>query len=159
MSLVSTNLSGDAYLNYLFSGLVEIPAYIFSPILMNQIGRKKTVIVTHFFTAAVLFPLIFIPLEYKIAYMVFWLLGKLGISVCFISLFVYGAEIFPTIVRNTCMGTASFFGNIGGMLSFQTQYLAQINPVLPVAFYSFISFAGGLITFAFPETHQHRHIN
>lgn len=78
MSLVSTNLSGNAYLNYIYSGLVEIPAYIFSPFLMNwfeycleklffnldtfRIGRKKTVITSHIFTGASLLPLVFIPL-------------------------------------------------------------------------------------------------
>lgn len=36
MSLISTSLSGDAYLNYLFSGIIEIPAYTFIPILINR---------------------------------------------------------------------------------------------------------------------------
>ena len=99
--------------------------------------------------------LVIIFLDYKNTYIAFWLMGKFGISICFLSLFVYGSEIFPTIVRNTCLGTCAFFGNLGGMLAFQTQYLAKINPLLPVIFYSIVSFAGGFITFVFPETISH----
>ena len=36
LSLYSTHLAGNVYLNYLFMGLVEIPAYILSPIGMNM---------------------------------------------------------------------------------------------------------------------------
>jgi MFS family permease len=122
-----------------------------------SIGRKKTVIASHLVTAVSLFPLIFISTESRTTYMTFWLLGKLGVSVCFISLFVYGAEIFPTIVRNTCMGTSSFFGNIGGMVALKIPDLSKIVPFFPVLLYSLMSFAGGLITFVFPETHQHLH--
>jgi OCT family organic cation transporter-like MFS transporter 4/5 len=36
MSLVSSGLSGDGYLNYVYSGLVEIPAYVFTPFVMDR---------------------------------------------------------------------------------------------------------------------------
>uniref|UniRef100_A0A914Y2W2 Major facilitator superfamily (MFS) profile domain-containing protein n=1 Tax=Panagrolaimus superbus TaxID=310955 RepID=A0A914Y2W2_9BILA len=152
MSLISTSLAGDAYLNYLFSGIIEIPAYTFIPLLINRIGCKKFVIIVHIFTAAALFPILFIQPDFQIIYITFWLLGKLGAAVGIVSLFVYGAEIFPTNIRSTCLGTAAFFGNIGGMISVQTQYLKQINPIFPAAFYSFMSFTAGIITLFLPET-------
>uniref|UniRef100_A0A914Z844 Major facilitator superfamily (MFS) profile domain-containing protein n=1 Tax=Panagrolaimus superbus TaxID=310955 RepID=A0A914Z844_9BILA len=128
VSLLSTHLSNNPYLSFLYSGIAEMPACFILPLAVNWIGSNET------------------------AYTILWLLGKLGISICMNSLFVYGAEIFPPIIRSTCLGTASFFGNIGGMIPFQTNtFLAQLHPIVPVAFYSFLSLVGGAITFALPK--------
>uniref|UniRef100_A0A914PR82 Major facilitator superfamily (MFS) profile domain-containing protein n=1 Tax=Panagrolaimus davidi TaxID=227884 RepID=A0A914PR82_9BILA len=89
--------------------------------------------------------------DFETVYTIFWLLGKLGISICSISLFVFGAEVFPSNIRSTCLGIASFFGNIGGMLPYQTQNLAKINSSFPVAFYCLLSLAGAIATFIIPS--------
>lgn len=39
MSMYSTYLGGNAYVNYLISGLVELPAYFAGPLLLNRFGR------------------------------------------------------------------------------------------------------------------------
>lgn len=36
LSLYSTHFAGDIYMNYFLVGLVEVPAYILSPIAMNR---------------------------------------------------------------------------------------------------------------------------
>ena len=36
MSLFSTALVGDPYINYVLSGIVEIPAYVLAPELLNR---------------------------------------------------------------------------------------------------------------------------
>ncbi|KAE9556585.1 hypothetical protein FO519_000279 [Halicephalobus sp. NKZ332] len=156
MSLFSTTLVGNPYWNFVLSGAIEIPAYLFSPFLMNRLGRRKTVFGTHIFTALCLLPLVFIDMDHKVLYVTFWLLGKLGTSVSFISLFVYGSEIFPTQIKNTCMGVAALFGNIGGVLAYQTHELTTIYFGLPMMIFSAFSFFGGLVILGFPETATHR---
>ena len=155
MSLFSTTLVGNPYWNFVLSGAIEIPAYLFSPILMNKFGRRKTVFGTHIFTALCLLPLVFIDMNHKLLYVTFWLLGKLGTSVSFISLFVYGSEIFPTQIKNTCMGIAALFGNIGGVLAYQTHELTSFYFGLPMMVFSAFSFTGGLVILGFPETSNH----
>uniref|UniRef100_A0AC34QBN7 Major facilitator superfamily (MFS) profile domain-containing protein n=1 Tax=Panagrolaimus sp. JU765 TaxID=591449 RepID=A0AC34QBN7_9BILA len=156
MSLFSTSLVGNPYLNHVLAGAVEIPAYLFAPQLMNRIGRKKTVIASHFFTTLSLLPLTFIKMENKFLYVSFWLLGKLGTSISFLSLFVYGSELFPTSIKNTCIGIASMFGNLGGICAYQSHSLANIYPGLPMILFSSLSLVGGLVIFLFPETATHR---
>lgn len=68
MSLFSTSLVGNPYLNHVLAGAVEIPAYLFAPQLMNRIGRKKTVIASHFFTTLSLLPLTFIKMGKFLAF-------------------------------------------------------------------------------------------
>ena len=41
LSLNTGNLSGDFYLNFFLSGLVEFPAYTLCLVFLDRIGRKK----------------------------------------------------------------------------------------------------------------------
>jgi len=41
LSLNTGNLSGDFYLNFFLSGLVEFPAYTLCLVLLDRTGRKK----------------------------------------------------------------------------------------------------------------------
>ena len=45
------------------------------------------------------------------------LVGKCGITSAFGIIYLYTAEIFPTNVRNTVLGTCSTFARIGGMMA------------------------------------------
>ena len=51
------------------------------------------------------------------------LIGKFGASACFTIVFVYTAEMFPTEIRSTAVGSSSLCGRIGGMLAPQVRRL------------------------------------
>ena len=51
------------------------------------------------------------------------MLGKIGIAAAFAVIYVWSAEIFPTVVRNAGMGSSSAFARVGGMVS---PYIADI---------------------------------
>ena len=51
------------------------------------------------------------------------MLGKVGISAAYAIIYVWSAELYPTVIRNAGMGLSSTFANIGGMIS---PYLADI---------------------------------
>jgi hypothetical protein len=59
LSLFSTDLGGNRYLNYVFLGLVEIPANLASPYLISLFGRKFFVFGAHLIAAAAFFVSIF----------------------------------------------------------------------------------------------------
>lgn len=40
------------------------------------------------------------------------LLGKFNAAACFAIVYVYTAELFPTVIRNTAVGTCSTIGKI-----------------------------------------------
>ncbi len=42
LSLSSSSLGGNDYINFLISGAVEIPAYLFCQLTMNRLGRRWT---------------------------------------------------------------------------------------------------------------------
>jgi OCT family organic cation transporter-like MFS transporter 4/5 len=51
LSLFSTQLAGNKYLNYVLSGLVEAPSNFASPWLLNVLGRRWFISGTHFLAA------------------------------------------------------------------------------------------------------------
>lgn len=44
-------------------------------------------------------------------------LGKIGASTAFATIYLFSAELFPTVVRNSAMGVSSLSARIGGMIS------------------------------------------
>ena len=42
------------------------------------------------------------------------LLGKLGAAAAFAIIYVYSAELFPTLLRNSLMGVTCLFARLGG---------------------------------------------
>ena len=45
------------------------------------------------------------------------MLGKMGLSSGFITVYLYSAELYPTTVRNAGMGTSSCMARVGGMVA------------------------------------------
>ena len=68
--------------------------------------------------------------DLETATVVFALIGKFGAGGVFSIVFVYGAELFPTDVRNTGIGMSSAAGRIGSILA---------------------PFIAGLVSFFFPS--------
>lgn len=45
------------------------------------------------------------------------LVGKIGTSAAFATIFLYSAELFPTVIRNSGLGIANFCARTGGMIA------------------------------------------
>lgn len=84
LSLVSCLLTrylisaGDPYTNYVLSGLVELPSYICSPLLLAAFGRKPVVSGFHLLSALAFFIITFV--HHPTASLIIWLIGKFAIS-------------------------------------------------------------------------------
>ena len=66
--------------------------------------------------------------------------------------FLYSAELFPTPIRASGIGSASFLGRIGGMIAPWIGNLGSFHPYLPVMSFGFVAFIAGLAALWLPET-------
>merc|ERR1712126_378946 len=81
------------------------------------------------------------------------LFGKLFAAGNFSVVYMYTAEIYPTVIRNTAIGSCSMVARIGGISApYIALYLPKIMPELPVLILGGSSLVGGLMAFALPET-------
>ena len=55
------------------------------------------------------------------------MVGKLGAAAAFAVIYVFSAELYPTIVRNAGMGASSCCARIGGMVA---PYIADLVSIL-----------------------------
>ena len=51
------------------------------------------------------------------AVVVLAMIGKLVTAAAFATVYLFTAELFPTVVRSTTMGVSAFFSGVGGMLA------------------------------------------
>ncbi|KAI1698309.1 major facilitator superfamily domain-containing protein [Ditylenchus destructor] len=144
LSLFSTQLAGDRYTNYALMGLIEIPAYAVSSILLNRFGRRLFVSLCHLLAAVSFFTVYFCD-NPQISLMM-WLLGKFAISSAFTSLFVYASEVFPTVTRNGCIGICSVVSRLGG------SFAPMVGTVMPTFFFGLCASIAAAMTLVLPET-------
>uniref|UniRef100_A0A0N4Z4H5 MFS domain-containing protein n=1 Tax=Parastrongyloides trichosuri TaxID=131310 RepID=A0A0N4Z4H5_PARTI len=152
LSFFSTNLSGNIYINYVLSGLIECPSYLVVPLFLEYLGRRGLTFSMHLISSIALFLGIIISEENNIIYLLIWLTGKFCISCTFTSLFVYGSEIFPTSSRNISLGFCGIVSRFGGVLVPYTKSLDFLYPKLSILLYASITFFAALISLVLPET-------
>ncbi|CAI4221426.1 unnamed protein product [Auanema sp. JU1783] len=153
LSLFSTSLAGNVYLNYVLLGLVELPASICAPALMEKIGRKKALILEHIIAVISFTTLVFVPDDSTLC-LILWMVGKFGTSCSFLTLFAVGSEIFPTNIRNVSVGLCETLSRIGGILAPRITLLKSISSSLPNIVIGSTAIVSALLIMLLPETHK-----
>ena len=68
-------------------------------------------------------------------------------------MYVYSAEIFPTVVRAVGVGSSSVFARVGGMVApFVGSLDKVISPTFPIAIFGLTSLLSGCLVLMLPET-------
>lgn len=172
LAFASTSLSGNPYSNFFLSVLIEIPGYIFCILVMDCWGRRPILSFCQIVSgvACVICGLLQgVEDEGLQAFQIFLsLIGKFGASASFAIVYVYTAELFPTVIRNQAVGTCSLVARIGGitsllldLLKVKTSYkIIFPNPNLnqdywlpaPVFIMGVVATVAGALATFFPET-------
>ena len=80
------------------------------------------------------------------------LIGKFGASASFSIVYVYTAEMFPTVIRNQAVGTCSLVARIGGITSLLLDLLKEYWLPAPVFIMGCVASVAGVLAVFFPET-------
>ncbi|XP_005098247.1 organic cation transporter protein [Aplysia californica] len=159
LSLNVGGLSGNIYLNFFISAVAELASYIFCLLLLDVTGRKPlqciSMLVGGVACIATMAPVITDAPEWIT--MVLSMVGKFGASAAFAVIYVFSAELFPTVMRNSGMGLSSFSARIGGVVA---PYIADLGDMvdghfgvaLPLIIFGGASVLAGLLALLLPET-------
>ncbi|BFZ09185.1 hypothetical protein BsWGS_12224 [Bradybaena similaris] len=161
LSLNVGNLSGDIYLNFFLSSLVELASYFFCLLVLDYTGRKPlqcfSMLLGGVACICTLFPVIFGHSGLSWITLVLSLVGKFGASAGFAVIYIFTAELFPTVMRNSGIGLSSFCARLGGILA---PYIADagrliegdFSVALPLLIFGGASILAGLLALSLPET-------
>ena len=86
-------------------------------------------------------------------------LGKFGITCAFAIIYLYAAELYPTCVRNTGLGSSSMFARVGSILApvIGRQLSRAVGSTTPaVVVFAVFSLLGAVAALLLPETNGKR---
>ncbi|XP_004534291.1 organic cation transporter protein [Ceratitis capitata] len=152
LSWNTNNLGGNALVNFVISGAVEIPAYSFLLFTLNRWGRRTILCGCMLVAGSALLLTIFVPANANWLIILFAMIGKLAITASYGTIYIFSAEQFPTVVRNVGLGAASMVARIGGILAPYLNLLGEIWRPLPLIICGSLAFFAGLLSLILPET-------
>ncbi|XP_030304144.1 solute carrier family 22 member 16 isoform X2 [Calypte anna] len=151
-SLSSVSLGGNEYLNLFLIGAVELPCYIIACIAMDKLGRRNTLIPFLILSALICVLIMFIPQDFNILLILANMAGKFSIGVAFGLIYLYTAELYPTIVRSLAVGSGSMMCRVGSVVAPFCVYLRSVWIFMPLLLVGIMALLSGILTIMLPET-------
>ncbi|XP_061104737.1 organic cation/carnitine transporter 2-like [Conger conger] len=153
LSLNTSNLYGDRFLNFFFSAAVEVPAYILAWPLFRSYPRRLCLFAMLFLGGVVLLLTQLIPKDLSSVSIALEMMGKFGVTVAFSIVYPYTAELYPTVLRNTAVCACSMASRLGSIAAPYFVYLGTYYKSLPYLLMGSFSVLGGLVSLMLPETY------
>ncbi|XP_003464581.1 organic cation/carnitine transporter 2 isoform X1 [Cavia porcellus] len=152
LSLDTPNLYGDIYVNGFLSAVVEVPAYILAWLLLQYVPRRYSLATALFLGGSVLLFVQLVPPDLNYLATVLVMVGKFGITAAFSMVYVYTAELYPTVVRNMGVGVSSTASRLGSILSPYFVYLGAYDRFLPYILMGSLTILTAILTLFLPES-------
>ncbi|XP_035668644.1 organic cation transporter protein-like [Branchiostoma floridae] len=152
ISLNAAAFHGNLYLNFAISGFVEIPAYLISIYILDKFGRRCSLSSLMVVGGVACIVAFFIPKH------LFWLtttlamIGKFCITATFAIVYIFTAEIYPTVIRQIGLGMGAMMARVGGIIAPFIDLLGVYWTPLPYVIFGGTSIAAGLLALLLPET-------
>ncbi|KAH7672168.1 Major facilitator sugar transporter-like protein [Dioscorea alata] len=148
LSLNVVNLKTNLYLSVILNAIAEAPAYALTSIALRWCGRRPLTIGTMWLSGVfcVLGSLFMADSD---ARMVCGVMGMFAMAATFDLLFVYTAELFPTVVRNAVLGCMTQAGQIGAIVA---PLVVVLGGQWPFIVFGACGLIGGVLGFYLPET-------
>ncbi|XP_046616201.1 uncharacterized protein LOC124303246 [Neodiprion virginianus] len=152
LSWITPNLGGNVYLNSGISAGMDLPAYVFLVCIVDKCPRRFILCSCMWLVAITLLSTFFVPTDMGWLVITLSMIGKLIISISYTTISVFTAEQFPTVLRNTGVGTCSAMARLGGVVAPMINELSEISVAIPLVTFGSCSLLAGLITLLLPET-------
>ncbi|XP_062595386.1 organic cation transporter-like protein, partial [Saccostrea cucullata] len=158
LTLTSTSLAGNRYLNFFLSVCVEYIGGILEFLMLRCLGRRTITVIFHIITGSAL--ALSTALNHFsdgsqpaiMTSVVMSFIGKLSITGSFSLLFLFTAELYPTNLRNAGLGISSSFSRVGAIVFPFVGILATEVPWAPGTIFSSMCFIVVVLAVYLPET-------
>lgn len=143
---------GNIFMNVAFSAALELPGTLFCIYSMKKWGRKKTLIGSNCLTGICMLLIAVVPNTHDLVPVILASLGIVGMSISFPTVYLFAGELFPTVVRNIGIGSASTVARIGSMVAPFVAGLKSVAFWLPPFIFGVFPIIGAVLVVFLPET-------
>ncbi|XP_053695192.1 organic cation transporter protein isoform X2 [Sabethes cyaneus] len=143
---------GNIYANVAVGAALELPGTVLCIYMMKTYGRRKTLIISNTLTGLTMLAIAFVPESLTWLNVGFASIGLVGMSISFPTVYLYAGELFPTVVRNVGIGTASMIARIGSMIAPFVAGMGEVAHWLPPIIFGVVPLIGAFFVFFLPET-------
>ena len=155
LSADKIKMTDNVFLSYSLVCLLEIPAYIALPLVIDVVGRKPLFFLTQFIPGVCCIVAAFLT-PGTVIFAILALGAKMGASAAFNVTYIYTAQLYPTSIRSSAVGACSTMARVGGMLSpVIGKYListGMVDEKLPMILFGAFGIVGGLCALILPDT-------
>ncbi|XP_068598371.1 organic cation/carnitine transporter 2-like [Brachionichthys hirsutus] len=152
LSLNTSQLHAEPYISCFLSAAVEVPAYICMWLALKYIKRRTTVICILLTGSLSLFLIQLVPQSVPFMVAALEMLGKFAVTAGTALMYIYTAELYPTSIRNTAIGTCSTFARMGSCLAPLVLSLTNYYKYLPHITFGTAGTLSAFAAFFLPET-------
>lgn len=142
---------GNIFANVAFSAALELPGTLFCIYSMKKWGRKKTVIGANCLTGVCMLLIAVVP-NTGLVPVTLASLGIVGMSISFPTVYLFAGELFPTVVRNIGIGSASTCARIGSMVAPFVAGLSSVAHWMPPVIFGVFPIIAAVLVVFLPET-------
>ncbi|GBN42051.1 Organic cation transporter protein [Araneus ventricosus] len=152
LSWNTNDLGGDPYWNFFLCGAVELPEVVLCIFLGKFFGNRRCLFFFQVMAGICLIAMALTPPDIVWLTIVVSMSGKFFSSGVFGLSFVYTPEIFPTVMRNAALGSASACARVGALLSPFIHQMADVTYAwVPIAIPGALCICSGLLVLLLPE--------
>ncbi|XP_038651886.1 solute carrier family 22 member 5-like isoform X2 [Scyliorhinus canicula] len=152
LSLNTSNLHGDNYLNCFLSAAIEVPAYVAAWLFLRRFPRRFSLSGSFCLAGIVLFSIQLISSNLSVISTVLVMIGKFGITSAFAIVYVYCAELYATTIRNMGVGMSTTASRVGSIISPYIFYLDTYHEFLPFILMGGLAMSSAIGVLFLPET-------
>ncbi|KAK4883237.1 hypothetical protein RN001_006556 [Aquatica leii] len=148
---ISTNI----YFATFLGGLIIIPGGFLCIIVVTKCGRRISIAAATLYVAICFFGICLFPIGvYRNDWprVVLEVNGLLGMSIAYPALYLYISELYPTVLRNSGLGTTVMFSRLGSMLAPVLLATTKVLPFLPLIIFGCLSIFQASLILPLPET-------
>ncbi|KAM9302150.1 solute carrier family 22 member 20-like [Gastrophryne carolinensis] len=135
LSMDLESIKMNIFLTQLMYGCIGVLAHIIVVLSLIYVGRRRTQSASLILAGVTLLCNAFLSQDLQIVRFVLAVFGKGFLTVSYCCAYLYTAELFPTVIRQSGMGVSSMIGRIGAMGAPLVLLLSEISYRLPLSFF------------------------
>ncbi|KAM4633782.1 solute carrier family 22 member 6-A [Polymixia lowei] len=151
LALNISDFGVNIYLTHMMFGLIEMPSRTITLFTLNR-SRKYSQLAFLAVGGLACLLTIFIPDDLSRTRTALAMVGKFGISASLSIMYIYSAEVFPTVIRQHGIGISSMCARVGGVLAPIIHLLRRVSVHAPMVLFGLCPLVGSALTLLLPET-------